>query len=127
MTFKQQLIAMLGGDATSSAEAQPALGDDQLTQLLADSLIPDDNGRWTDDPEYVETHDLNRAAGAGWRLKAAKVATDYTISVEGRTLNREQMYENCIKQAQAYERKAQPRSFRADGGMDPFFLWQRGR
>jgi hypothetical protein len=125
LTFTQQLIGMLGGSADT--EAEPALGADTLTLLLADSLVPDDHGRFTPDPEYVETHDLNRAAGKGWRLKAAKVAGDYSFTIEGRTLNRKEMYDNFIAQAKSYESRAQVRSFRADGGMDPFFLWSRGR
>lgn len=127
LTFKSQLIGMLGGDATAGTEAEPALGDDTLTLLLNDSLVPDEHGRWTDDSEYVETHDLNRAAGRGWRLKAAKLAMDYTVTIEGRGLNRKEMYDNAIALAKDFERRAQPRSFRADGGMDPFFLWERGR
>jgi hypothetical protein len=127
VTFLNQLIGMLGGDSTAGTEAEPALGADALTQLLADSLTPDEHGRWTDDTEYVETHDLYRAAGKGWRLKAAKLAMDYTVTIEGRGLNRKEMYDNAIELAKSFERRAQPRSFRADGGMDPFFLWERGR
>lgn len=127
LTPTQLLIGMLGGDASASTELQPALGADQLAQLLADALVPDDQGRWTDDADYVATYDLNRAAGKGWRLRAGKVAMDYSMQIEGRGMSRSQMYDHCIAQAKEYERKAAPRSFRADGGMDPFFLWSRDR
>lgn len=113
---------MLGG-----VDANPALDENTLQTLLDDSLIPDQHGRWTDDGQYEETHDLNRAAGKGWRLKATRVATDYSIQIEGRGMSRSDMFTHFIALAKSYEAKAQPRSFRADGGMDPFFLWERGR
>jgi hypothetical protein len=54
---------------------------------------------------------MHRAAAAAWRMKAAKVAADYTITIENRELNRGQMVDNFLRMAQEHARLAQPRFF----------------
>lgn len=120
-TDRDRLEAMIANTV------QPVLTEDEIETLLFYALVPDSQGRWTDDADYVETFDLNKAAAEGWRRKAGKVAADYSITIEGRGLNRDEMMANMLKMAETYEKRKQVRSFRADGGMDPFYLWSRER
>lgn len=99
----------------TGADSEPVLDSDELAQCLLDAAIPDDDGRYLDDHDWEPTYDFNRAAAAGWELKAGKVAADYTITIEQRELNRGQMIDNFLKMAQTYRKKAQPRFFGASG------------
>jgi hypothetical protein len=104
--------------------AEPILDADAMETLLAESKIRDQNGRWTDDPQYVLTYDLNRAAGRGWRIKAGRVAADYDLKLEGRELSRAQMIEHFLTMAKEYEKKAGVRSVTLrDPGVNE--LWSR--
>jgi hypothetical protein len=119
LTSQQQLELMLANTL------QPVLDQDALDTLLADAQIRDTHGRWVDDPDYVETYDLNRAAGKGWRIKAGMVAADYTITVEGRALNRAEMIEHFLTMAKQYEKKAGVRSAKLTDDADRTTLWTR--
>jgi hypothetical protein len=120
MTAQEKLVSMLGG-----ADAQPALTTDELAQLLADAQTRDSEGRWTDDADYVETYDLNLAAARGWRLKAGRVAADYSIKIEGRELDRGEMVKNFLMMARDYARRARPSSVGMSRSDDA--LWSRGQ
>jgi hypothetical protein len=104
MSFETDLIAMLGGD-----DAMPALTSEELAQCLTGAAIPDSAGLPPADPHWEPSYDMNRAASSGWVLKAGKVAADYTITIEGRELNRAQMIDNFLKLSKQYIGMAQPR------------------
>lgn len=48
--------------------------------------------------------DVYAAAADGWRVKAANVSEWYMVNVDGAFLNREQVWEHCIKMAEHYEK-----------------------
>ncbi len=114
MTIEAELIMLTAGDV------EPVLTSDELTKCLSDAATIDDAGLWLDDPHWTPTYDLNRAAAAGWGLKAGKVATDYTITIEQRELNRGQMIDNFLKLSAFYLKKAQPRYTNASGLIEPW-------
>ncbi len=114
-TFEEQLVALLGG-----TDAMPALDSDELVQCLLTGATADSAGLTYLDPHWDETYDLNRAAHAGWRMKAGKVAADYTITIEGRELNRGQMIDNFLKLAAEYLKSSQPRYTSASGALPPW-------
>jgi len=58
-------------------------------------LRPSDSG-WT------PTFDLRRAAVLGWRWKAGKLASQYSVSGDGRSLSREQWFDHCLRMAAEY-------------------------
>lgn len=50
--------------------------------------------------------DFNDALAEGWEWKAANVASWYEASIEGRVLNRAQVFTHCIKMAELYRTRA---------------------
>jgi hypothetical protein len=115
LTPEVQLLALVGG-----TDAVPPLTSDELAQCLLFGAVPDEDGLFIEDPHWVPTYDLNRAAASAWRLKAAKVASDYTITIEGRELNRSQMIDNFLKLAKEYKSLQQPRYSTASGALPPW-------
>ena len=91
---------------------EPVLLDADLQKILDRNRIKDQDGLYVGDADYVETHDMNRAAAMVFRAKAARVAAEYDVSIEGRSLMRSYMYRQLIDLAREYARKAQPRSIR---------------
>ena len=59
---------------------------------------------------WTETFDLMRAAAQAWELKAAKAAPAYNLSVEGKSLNRGEIFDHCVQMAKIYGRRARPQS-----------------
>lgn len=49
------------------------------------------------------SYDLNGAAAAGWRERAAKQASGYDFRVEGRQYSRSQWFNHCMQMANYYE------------------------
>lgn len=103
MTAEERLLSMIGG------EAEPQLSAEDLADCLLRAAVPDSDGFFTQDEAWVPGYDFHRAAADAWRRKAAKVAGDYSITIEGRELNRAQMVENFLKMASAEASLAQPR------------------
>lgn len=94
---------MLGGTA------EPQLSPESLADCLLRAAVPDSAGLYLPDEDWTPSYDFHRAAAEGWRRKAAVVAADYSITIEGRELNRAQMVENFLKMASAELSLAQPR------------------
>lgn len=103
MTPEEQLISL------AAADKEPFLTVSELVQCLQDSAVPDQNGTPPDDPHWEPAYDMNRAAAKAWRLKAGRVAADYTVTIEGREINRGEMVANFIQMANMYAKLAQPR------------------
>jgi hypothetical protein len=47
--------------------------------------------------------DTNAAAADAWRIKAANVADWYDVMLDGSQLNRDQVWQHCIRMAEYYE------------------------
>jgi hypothetical protein len=100
--------------------ADPQLSADELAQCLIDAAVPDNNGNFINDDAWLPGYDFHRAAASGWRLKAAKVAADYSVTIEGRDLNRGQMIDNFLKMAAEHDAKSQPRYMSAPDSLEPW-------
>lgn len=94
---------MIGG------EAEPQLSAEALADCLLRAAVPDTEGFYVNDDGWTPSYDFHRAAAEAWRRKAAIVAGDYSVTIEGRELNRAQMVENFLKMASAEASLAQPR------------------
>jgi len=74
-------------------DQKPTLTTQEVDDLL---LMADSGGTYTG-------ADLNAAAAQGWRMKAGKVAGNYTQSLgDGVKFNREQVLTNCREMADDY-------------------------
>lgn len=104
MTPEERLLDMLGG-----ADAVPELSSETLADCLLLAAVPDSGGSYILDDDWEPSYDYHRAAAAAWRRKAAIVAADYSVTIEGRELNRAQMVENFLKMASEEAALAQPR------------------
>jgi hypothetical protein len=115
VTYEERLVALTGG-----ADAIPALSPEELADCLLRAAVPDNSNNYVNDDDWTPSYDINRAAANAWRLKAAKLATDYTITIEGRELQRGQMIDNALKMASEYDTKAQPRYMAAPDTTQPW-------
>jgi hypothetical protein len=100
VTAIEKLELMLANDK------EPILEPDVIAQLLEDHRTVDSEGFYPYETEWTPTYKLNAAAAAGWELKATRVATDYNIQLEGRTMNRGEMMENFLRLARQFRRRA---------------------
>jgi hypothetical protein len=90
---------------------EPVITDPDLQSILDANRVRDDDGFYVGDTAYVTTYDMNRAAAKAFRVKAARVAAEYDVSIEGRSLMRSYMYRQLMDMAREYAKRAQPRSF----------------
>jgi hypothetical protein len=114
VTAEEKLVSWSGGDL------EPLLSADELAQCLLDAAVPDSAGLYVNDDAWVPSYDFHRAAAAAWRTKAAKVAADYSIVIEGREINRGQMVDNFLKMAAEHDSKSQPRYMAAPDSVEPW-------
>lgn len=104
----------------TAAEARTRIGrllagEPALDAATLDALVKDyqraDLDAAPDDPND-NAYDLHAAASEGWYHKAALVAGDYGVNLDGQTLNRQQAWEHCIQMATTHGHKALPRVMR---------------
>jgi hypothetical protein len=92
-------------------DTEPILPAGTVEDLLERYAIADQSGYAPIEEDWTPTYDMNRAAAAGWRIKAGRVAADYNVTVEGRGLERHQMVTSFLDMAKAYARMAGVRTF----------------
>lgn len=79
------------------------------TQLgLLRRYLGDDHEDAFDDPALQDLldqypDDINAAAAAGWRIKAASVSEWYRAAIDGQFLDRAQVFDHCIAMATKYQ------------------------
>jgi hypothetical protein len=113
MTDRDVLELMLANDV------EPILDVETIDELLARSLVRDSAARWPGEVGYEDTHDLNRAAARGWRMKAARVAGDYDLDVDGKGLKRSEMVASFLTMAKAYASLGRPRAVQLEDRREP--------
>lgn len=70
-------------------------------------VVVDGGIRWTDNGSlWVRSYDLNAAAAAGWRWKAALVSHKYAFGADGQTFSRNQWFSHCMEMSSAYGKRA---------------------
>lgn len=88
------------------ADEDPALADNQVTDLLELAQRPDADGFTAlDGAAWTPTWDLNYAAAEGWRRKAGIAAGRFNFTEDGQAFQRAQVYAHCVSQAEEYARK----------------------
>lgn len=87
----------------TDATVEPILTADELDELVGQAKRPDSAGRPPQDPQWVPTFDVDPAIAAGWWKKADRAVGMYDVTLEGNTFARGQLYDRCVKQAQAYQ------------------------
>lgn len=81
---------------------EPTLEAAELAALEALAARPDSQGRLPTAEDWTPTYDYAWAVAEGWKIKAAKVAGNYAFSDEGQSFQRDQVYQHCIQQEQAW-------------------------
>lgn len=85
-----------------AANVDPVLSNDDLDRILGDAVVADSDGRHPHDTAWVGAWDLHGAAAAAWREKAGRASDRVTLNSPGATLNRQQLFEHCLRMADAY-------------------------
>lgn len=88
--------------AMVAAESEPTLAGHELDLLLDAARRADTDGVEITDATWTATYDLNAAAAEGWRMKAGKVAGQFSFTTDGQTFQRAEMYKACLEMAQRY-------------------------
>lgn len=99
LSATDQLKAMV------QSSVDPTLSDDEITTLLANASVVDSTGLAPTHDDWTATYDLNRAAAAGWRLKAGKAANRFSFGSDVNRFDRKQIHDNCLAMAKEYSRK----------------------
>lgn len=84
-------------------DAEPALTEDDLAELLAASSLEDANGLAPINEEWTPTYDLNAAAVAGWLIKAGRAAGTVDSPASGPATSK--IFDNCRTMARLYAAK----------------------
>lgn len=86
--------------------------DDRATDRT-DLRVADGTVIWRDaGSEWSPTYDVAWAAARAWRMKAAKVANQFTFSADGQQFNRDQIMANCLQMATSCEMESKSRGRR---------------
>ena len=83
-------------------ESDPALDALEVDMLLRKSRTIDAAGVKPDEVGWAGTWDIRLAASRGWRLKAAKAASDFDMKTDVTDLTRSQVIDNCLRMARVY-------------------------
>jgi len=86
----------------TDAETVPVLSADDLEALLAQNVAVDGEGRAPTADGWTPTYHMGKAAAAGWRIKAGKVANRTDAQADGGSLKRSQLFAHCMAMARAY-------------------------
>ncbi len=84
-------------------DAEPALTEDDLDELLIGASLMDAGGLAPLNEEWTPTYDLNAAAAQGWLIKAARAASLTDEPTAGTVTSR--VFENCRAMARIYAGK----------------------
>jgi hypothetical protein len=89
----------------TAADAEPALQEADLQQLLAEFARPDSEGRPPTDLNWTPAYDYNAAAAEGWRWKAARASEMIAADLDGAKLSAEQLFEHCERMIGVYAKR----------------------
>lgn len=99
-TAKDKLKKMLAWDA------EPALSDDEIDDLLSQSSLMDKNGLAPSAEDWDATYDLNSAAASGWLIKAARAASLVEVDPPDSGIVTSKVFDNCRAMARIYRAKS---------------------
>lgn len=94
-----------------SWETSPALSEDDVSMLLKAARVLDTAGYdWTSQ-NWTPTYRLNWAASEAWRWKAGAATDRYKVMDDHTELNRQQVFEHCMKMADLYKKLSNDQVF----------------
>ena len=85
-----------------AATSRPVLEPAVVSALLDAYPQEDRTGRGPTDSLWEGTWDLNAAAAEGWRMKAGKVAGDFTFSADGASYSKADVLAHCLEMETRY-------------------------
>ena len=88
-----------------AADVRPVLDEAALDRLLDAAAMPDALGLRPSDTGWDPTWDLNRAAMDGWRLKAGKVAADFSFTADNASYSKGDVLANMERMVATYAAK----------------------
>ena len=83
----------------------PVVSDADVAAVIAQYKIIDAEGRLISDDCYEETYHIPAICQAVWKLKAGRVAADYTMTNGDQTLNRSDMVKAMLQMANYWGRQ----------------------
>jgi hypothetical protein len=83
-------------------DIDPTLSPEQMDALLELAKREDAEGLAPTDDGWEPTFDLDAAAAEGWRWKAGMAVPRFGVSLDGDSLQRQQIYAHCLRQAEMY-------------------------
>ena len=84
-------------------DADPALMEDELDELLSGAALTDAAGLAPLNEEWTPTYDINAAAAQGWLIKAARAAATTDEPTAGMVTSK--IFDNCRTMARLYAGK----------------------
>jgi hypothetical protein len=98
-------IVWVAQDDGTSGDVEP---DWVKSPVMGTTTVIDNTITWLADlfTPWFGSWDLNLAACEGWRRKAAKASSGYQFTDQGKSLNRNQIFEQCLKMSREYAKKA---------------------
>lgn len=80
-----------------AATSRPTLAPERVGDLVDRFAMADRYGVRPTDDGWEPTWNLNAAAAEGWRLKAAKVAGDFSFSADGASYSKADVLAHCLQ------------------------------
>jgi hypothetical protein len=94
-------------DMTTYIETYPLVDENGESPRVPSTTTPD---LMMVNPDWIATYDLHAAAADIWDEKAAVVSVDYDFSADGASLNRSQVYQQCMAQARYHRSRRSPKT-----------------
>lgn len=104
-----------------AASIEPVITAGMLDVLLDDSKRMDKYGRYPTDAAWIPTYELHSAAAEGWRWKAAAVAANVSVTVDGVTVSNAQQYTHAMRMVEMHRKRIRPESVRVGGPTSNLF------
>jgi len=83
-------------------ESDPALTEEELEDILADSALPDTEGIVPEGEDWEPTYDMNRAASEAWLTKAARSAALVEVDPPESGIVTSKVFDNCRRMARLF-------------------------
>lgn len=100
MTARDDALAQLR--LNTAPDQRPVLSDTDLDALLDRVAVADTQGRAPGSDGWEAAYDVNQASARAWRVKAGRVAGDFTFSADGATFNKADLMAHCLEMEHTY-------------------------
>jgi hypothetical protein len=81
----------------------PALSEDELEDVLAESALPDEAGKHREEEGWSPTYDISFAAREAWLIKAARAAALVEVDPPESGIVTSRVFDNCMRIARFYQ------------------------